>query len=141
MAPLPKPSRQRVRRNATPPPVDLPAVNAGPTPDLPEGDWSQRTRDWWEAARTSPAAHLWTSSDWEFAVMTAALVEGFWRDPRASSAAEIRQRELRLALTLEGRRRLYLPDAPGSPESDTTARRPASSRRPRPRLQVVDPAV
>lgn len=140
---VPKPAAQRVRRNAVPAMPDLPEEHAGPSPDLPEGDWHARTLAWWEAARRSPAAHLWTASDWESAILTAHLVQRVWADDEAKLATEVRLREDRLALTLDGRRRLYLPDRPGVEEPGSGRERVRAPRKVpvddrRDRLRVVD---
>lgn len=144
---VPKPPAARVRRNAVPapPPPVLPPGAPAAGPDLPAGDWHERTLAWWEAARRSPAAPLWTASDWEFAVLTAHLVQRLWAGGETRLAAEVRLREDRLALTLDGRRRLYLPDTPGADGGAGAGERPrkrAERALPvddrRARLRVVD---
>ena len=85
--PAPKPQGQRRRRNL---PVHewLEVENvpySGPAPRLPRcsrGSWSEATKRWWATGSTMPHCVLWTLSDWQFALDTAAVYEEFAHSPR-----------------------------------------------------------
>lgn len=78
---------------------DLPKLLVG-RPVRPE------VRKWWNTLKAMPHCVLWAASDWDYALDTAILKQGFYDDPRATLAAEIRHREDQLGTTVEARRKL-----------------------------------
>jgi len=79
------------------------------TPDLPEGEWSASTIEWWNAIRALPHTVLWADSDWIFAFDTARLKERFYEgDFTAAITMEMRRREDLMGTTVEARRKLRI---------------------------------
>lgn len=79
------------------------------TPELPEGEWSTPTLEWWQAIRTLPHTVLWADSDWIFAFDTARLKERFYEgDMTAAITMEMRRREDLMGTTVEARRKLRI---------------------------------
>lgn len=78
----------------------------------------KRTAEWWAGVSTMPHCVLWSESDWQFAIDTAALHQAFVAgDVRL--AGEIRMREKVLGTTMDSRRDLrirYVPPAEAGPE-------------------------
>jgi len=86
--------------------VNEPNLN---TPDLPPGDWSDATSQWWNAVRSLPHTVLWADSDWIFAFDTARLKERFYDgDMTAAITMEMRRREDLMGTTVEARRKLRI---------------------------------
>ena len=101
----PKAPGQAVHRNPTlewVEVIDIPFD--GPSPDLPEGDWSSFTDRWWEVVRRLPHAKLWHAGDWLSALECALVVEKVWENP----TAELRIREKALGLTTDALRDLRI---------------------------------
>lgn len=113
------------------------------TPDLPKipgRRWLKRTREWYEAWRSSPMASQFIGTDWEALFRLAALVDDFWRGD-ASKAGEIRQMEGKFGATIDDRMRLRLRvQTRGVKAEQDAGEQPAKRRRgerPDPRLRVV----
>lgn len=104
--------------------VEVPNVPYdGPVPELPakrsfvtpegvvlELDINERTRAWWAVVSRMPHCRLWTEADWQFALDTALLKDGFYVAPAqtVTIAVEIRRREDQLGTTVEARRKLRI---------------------------------
>lgn len=52
-----------------------------------------------------PHCALWHPSDWEFALTAALIADEFYRNGKASYAAELRRWEAVLAVTIDDRRK------------------------------------
>lgn len=105
--PAPKPAAQRRRRNKTSTKAQLPAEGrTGPVPDLPDGEWSPLTVDWWQSVWASPMATEFLDTDYQELVRVAMLVEMFAREPSRDLAAELRLQAARFGLSPIDRRRL-----------------------------------
>lgn len=78
---------------------DLPKLLLG-APIRPE------VRKWWNNLKAMPHCVLWSESDWDYAFDTAVLKQGFYDEPRATLAAEVRHREDQMGTTVEARRKL-----------------------------------
>lgn len=48
-------------------------------PELPDGNWCKRTREWWDTWRTAPQAKLLTPTDWETMFEAALIHHEIWR--------------------------------------------------------------
>jgi hypothetical protein len=131
--PAPKDPDKRQRRNKPPEPEELPEAHTGPAPALPRrSKYLQITRDWYDAWARSPQAAGFGVTDWHRLQMLAPLVDAYWREPKPSLMAEIRQNESKLGATVEDRQRLRwrLPGAsPIAPAEDDTPTAPPRRRR------------
>lgn len=108
-------------------------------PELPDLDWPERTRAWWDGMRRSPLAKTFSGTDWDFLLDTAVLHAEFW-DGNLSVAAELRLRVSKFGVTPEDRARLRLQieePAPAQVPATPAARKSAAARRSR-LLSVVD---
>jgi hypothetical protein len=105
--PAPKDPSQLHRRNALPPVTELEVDGQLRGPDLPDRDWPQETRDWWEGWRTSAQAATFIKTDWKFLLDTAMLHAEFWRG-HFEYAAELRLRAAKFGATPEDRMRMRL---------------------------------
>lgn len=76
-------------------------------PDLPPGQWHERTVAWWETWRRSPQAQTFTATDWEVLAETALLHSTLWGGD-LSVAAELRLRSAKFGATPEDRMRLKM---------------------------------
>lgn len=99
---------------------------AGPVPvSLPQG-LERATREWWATVKRLPHAILWTDGDWRFALATVYVAERFFRgEGGVAMAAELRNREKILGLTLDARRDLrirYVDPKPAQPEGANVTR-------------------
>lgn len=104
---MPKPARQRQRRNVR---VTARTIEAGMAErvDLP-GDYHELTRAWWSTIWGSPIAEEWVDADVPGLVALAQLVEDFWRAPReerAKAHAEVRMASREYGLSPFSRRQL-----------------------------------
>jgi hypothetical protein len=92
--PAPKPAATRVRRNRTSGARTLETDATTSVPELPDR-YDIRTRNWWEAVKTSPMADEYTGSDWQGLLAVAALLELWWftADPRALAEWRVQCRE------------------------------------------------
>ena len=107
--PLPKPSALRQRQNKTSTRATLSAGDDNHrVPALPkrEGDWHPLTRAFWRDVWHSPMAAEFLQADKHGLYLLAELVDGFWRKPSTTLAAEIRQHRMAFGLTPIDRRRL-----------------------------------
>lgn len=110
-----KPKPEGQRRNRVAPThewVEVPDVPFAGGPKLPAKQpdgraWPSRTRQWWRAVSAMPHCKLWTPTDWEFAIDTAALAAQFHAGD-ARVATELRNREKVLGTTLDFRRDLRI---------------------------------
>lgn len=102
--------KQEGRRNKTAPQrgewIDLPPLEQSVLPDLPEGEWSDRTYEAWGRWREDPATTQYDPADIQNAIDLAYLYEAWVREPTAALAGEIRQRQDRLGLNPKGKRDL-----------------------------------
>ena len=87
----------------------------GSVPELPEHDWLPATLQWWDTWTTSPQAHMFTVTDWQFLIETAFLTNAFYGG-NMSVASELRLRVAKFGATPEDRARLRLQFVP--PEED-----------------------
>jgi hypothetical protein len=131
--PAPKDLSQRRNRNV---PrrgewVDLAPLEKPVLPELPEGEWRERTRMAWEAWRRDPVSAQWTPSDVDYAIDTIYLHHGM----TPNSASEVRLRMDALGLTPKGKRDLRWRTAEPEPERAKGSSSSQSDRRAR--LTVV----
>jgi hypothetical protein len=125
MPALPKPAATRRRRG----PADrlLPAEGSTePAPDLPEGSWTEETRQWWADVWSSPMAAAWIESDYHAAVRLARIKQAIVDHPeKAALHGAASALEDRLGLSPRARRALNwrIVDTPAATE------RPASVSR------------
>lgn len=135
--PAPKDPARRARRNADPAPQTILRFEQAEPPDLPdwpdEGDWPQRTREWWQMWRSSPQAEHFSSTDWDFLLDTALIHARLWSG-ESSAAAELRLRVAKFGATPEDRSRLRMQFAQAD-EAD--AQRPAQERPARDRYAAL----
>lgn len=109
MPPIPKPPELRQRRNKSATRATLIVLEGAKkkaTPELPEGDWHELTRLWWKNVFESPMAGEYLEADLHGLILLAHLIEQYWRDPKPTTAAEIRMQEQRFGLSPIDRRRL-----------------------------------
>ncbi|HEV2069475.1 MAG TPA: hypothetical protein VGR26_06755 [Acidimicrobiales bacterium] len=132
----PKDPAKRQRRNKPPELEELPASHDGEVPPLPgRSKYLRRTRDWYDTWARSPQASAFAGTDWGRLHMVAALVDAYWREPKASLMSEIRLNEAKLGATIEDRQRLRwkLPGPEHEPEEAPTPPRPRRRRSSSPR--------
>ena len=92
--PAPKPAATRVRRNRPSGARTFELASGSDVPSLPDR-YDQRTRNWWEAVKSSPMAEEYTASDWQGLLAVAALLELWWitADPKALAEWRVQCRE------------------------------------------------
>ncbi|MFE3769941.1 hypothetical protein [Streptomyces sp. NPDC059122] len=109
-------------------------------PDWPgEGEWPQRTQEWWEMWQSSPQAEHFSSTDWDFLLDTALIHARLWSG-ELSAAAELRLRVAKFGATPEDRSRLrmqFAQDAEHGEGREVEPKRGAQSRYAT--LKVVQP--
>ena len=76
-------------------------------PDLPAGNWPDRTKEWWDGLRRSPMARAWIAADWDTLLDTALLHAEMWSG-NLSVASELRLRMSQFGTNPESRLRLRL---------------------------------
>jgi len=76
-------------------------------PDLPEGEWHQRTVQWYSNWRQAAVAQTFVDTDWDFLIDTAVLHSEMWNG-NLGHAAELRLRVGKLAGTPEDRLRMRI---------------------------------
>ena len=76
-------------------------------PDLPPGEWPERTEAWWMTLRQSPMAQTWIDADWQTLLDTALLHAKMWSGD-TSVAAELRLRMGMFGTSPESRLRLRI---------------------------------
>jgi hypothetical protein len=109
LAPQTKPPNQRRRRNAGQSQWrDLPAEGRkGEAPKLPDAEWLDSTREWWERIWASPMATIWIDGDLDSLIRLARLRDEFARgDLPISGLSAIQQLEDRFGLSPKSRRAL-----------------------------------
>lgn len=105
----PKPPGQRRRRNAGQSQWrQLPAEGrSGAAPDLPDLDWLDETREWWETIWASPMATAWQPADVDALVRLARMRDADARGEGSTTAlAQITALEDRFGLSPKARRAL-----------------------------------
>lgn len=65
-------------------------------------------KHYWKMWSESPQTAEWLETDWEFLAQTTLLVDSYYKEPKPSTAGEIRQREGKLGGTVEDRARLRM---------------------------------
>lgn len=109
MAPGPAPKDPSKRRNRSAPLrgewVDLPELAKPILPELPEGEWSERTKNAWQMWREDPATGQLTKAGIAAAIDAIYLYEEFVQG-ETKLAAELRLRMDGLGLTPKGKRDL-----------------------------------
>ncbi len=111
MPPLPKDPALRQRTNRTSTQATLSTDGkrrrVPPLPERTDGTvWDERTLAFWRDTWRSPMAAEFLKADTHGLYILAELVEGFWREPTAARAAEIRLQRQCFGLTPIDRRRL-----------------------------------
>lgn len=89
--------------------ADIPFVGEVPV-QLPES-YAPATVRWWSVVSSMPHCSIWTRSDWEFALESAAVRNLFELDP-LKAGKELRDREKVMGTTLDYRRAIrvrYVP--------------------------------
>jgi len=76
-------------------------------PELPDGDWHERTLAWWNTWRLSPQSIIFTDTDWDALAETALLHSRMWSG-EMSVASELRLRAAKFGATVEDRARLKM---------------------------------
>ena len=104
--PAPKANRQRRNDPTRGEWVDLPPLERPILPELPAGEWSERTQTAWAAWRKDPVTGQYSDADVQAAIDLAYTYEQWVREPSAAIAAEMRQRQDRLGLNPKGKRDL-----------------------------------
>jgi hypothetical protein len=105
--PTPKHASTRARRNRSSTAATLTADPTIVAPDLPDDrEWHPQTLAWWVDVWASPMAPEYDASDLHGLLILAVLVDGFWRKPHWTAAAEIRLQRQCFGLTPIDRRRL-----------------------------------
>jgi len=91
---------------------EFPALGRSYRSDGESIPYLAETRRWFETWARSPMACEFVATDWERLRMLARVVDGFYRDPKASLLAEIRLQEALLGGSPLDRRRLGMQIAP-----------------------------
>lgn len=124
--PAPKPSDQRVRRNAEA--QGLRVVESDPVvqPELPEfmpgGDpWPEQTVQWWEMWGVDPLSAEFRATDWAELMDTAAIHARYWQGD-FKIAGELRLRTGKFGATAEDRARLRIQFAAAEEADDKRSR-------------------
>ena len=105
--PAPKPvlqreSRTQARNDAA---TKLAADGVLRGPELPPGQWHDRTVAWWDTWRRSPQAQAFTETDWDSLLEAALLHTALWEGD-LKVAPELRLRVAKFGATWEDRQRL-----------------------------------
>lgn len=79
----------------------------GISPELDASVWPDATLAWWETIRQMPHCVLWSKSDWEFALETAAIHAAFQQGD-LKQAPELRLRAAKMGITYEDRMKLRI---------------------------------
>jgi hypothetical protein len=87
--------------------TDLAADGVVRGPELPDGDWPERTVAWWHTWRTSAMAQEFSETDWDFLADTALIHRELWTG-NLKVAGELRLRVQRFGATVPDRERLRL---------------------------------
>lgn len=144
-SPIPKPERQRRRRNGRR--ETSPKAQGRRAPRLPTGcGWPKPWRDWWRSVWSHPLAEMWSEAlDYPAVFRLGCLYQSLEEldEPSAALLAQVARLEAELGLTPAARRRMYL--SLGRKDDDRPASGPtpadevglARSRR----LRAVDPAL
>jgi len=76
-------------------------------PELPEGEWHERTVAWWDNWRRSAQAKLFLPTDWDVLAETALMHTRLWNG-EVSVAPELRLRVAKWGATVEDRSRMKM---------------------------------
>lgn len=130
--PAPKPSDQRVRRNAEAQgmrvvesdPVEQPAL-----PEfMPDGDlWPEQTVRWWRMWGEDPLSAEFRSTDWSELLDTAVIHGRYWSG-EIRLAGELRLRTGKFGATAEDRARLRIQFAAADEADDKRSRSTSGTR-------------
>jgi hypothetical protein len=135
----PAPKHQSQRRRTNEPVrgewVDLPLLERSVLPDLPAGEWSERTVSAWAAWRCDPATVMYGPAEIQLCVDLAYVYEQWVQDGTAALAAELRQRQDGLGLSPKGKQDRHWRVTPVE-GAEAPKRKLAEVRR----LRAVDPA-
>lgn len=125
--PAPKPADKRARRNKAP---EMTVIEVAPVepPNLPEGQWCEATRAWWEMWQRSPLAPSFSEMDWAFLLDTALLHQQLWALGDTRVLPELRLRVAKFGATPEDRARLRVQFAQAD-VSESQAERVAGEKR------------
>lgn len=85
----PKPGRQRRNKDTLTPGMEIAYDGVRRGPDLPEGNWCERTLIWWETWRMSPQAQLMAETDWESMFEAALIHNEIWSNIGFLKATEL----------------------------------------------------
>ena len=126
--PAPKDPAQRRRRNAPARGewVDLPQLKEPVLPEIPDGNWSERTRNAWELWRADPATTQYSSAAIAQAINLLHLFEGWVQGDEKYS--EVRLTMDGLGLTPKGKRDLRW-RAPQETKDEPERERASSTQR------------
>jgi hypothetical protein len=99
-------------------------------PELPDGEWPERTLAWWDTWRRSAMAQEFTDTDWDYLIDTALIHRELWTG-NVKAAGELRLRVQRFGATVPDRERLRLRI---DMEAEQADRRPSMTKDRRQRL-------
>ncbi len=137
--PAPKPVLQRESRTAAREAAAT-KISADGTlrgPDLPEGEWHERTLAWWQTWRESPQARTFLPTDWDVLAETALMHTRLWNG-EVSVAPELRLRVAKFGATVEDRLRLKMSVESDIDEAAATPKANVSADRRRRLLRAVN---
>ncbi len=69
---------------------------------------AKATREWWARISRMPHCVVWAEADWGFALATAYVADDHFQGISRGAAAELRQREALMGVTVESRRTLRI---------------------------------
>ena len=127
IGPAPKARRQRRGTPLRGEWVDLPPLQKAILPELPDGEWSDRTRNAWAAWTADPVTSQYSAADIQAAIDLAYTYEQWVDKPTPGISSEMRQRQDRLGLNPKGKRDLRWRVGGPSEKVDTPA--PKKQRR------------
>ena len=77
-AKAPDQRRNRVKPAAPEVALNPDPVDSMPAPELPAGKWHVNTMRWWEAWTKTPAAVLFTTTEWERLLRALPVCQAYW---------------------------------------------------------------
>lgn len=77
-AKAPDQRRNRVKPAAPEVEIKADAVDATPAPELPAGNWHPHVIRWWQAWTNTPAARLFTTTEWERLLRALPVCQNYW---------------------------------------------------------------
>ena len=131
MAPIPKRSSERIRRNKVAPVTTIHAVGVVEVPPLGIEDPLPSTVEFWESLHYSAQSRFFEPSDWWMARFAARTIEQYERNPRrpALTLAEINKMMSALLMGEADRRRNRLEVERSAEQVDAPVGASASYRR------------